>query len=274
MSFYKRADLEILCGECAAVMATFPAESIDLTVTSPPYDNLRRYNGYSFPFEDIAKQLFRVTKQGGVVVWVVGDATVDGSETGTSFKQALYFKEIGFNLHDTMIYEKNGASYPSGVKSVRYSNVFEFMFVLAKGNSCVHNLIKDKPNRWAGTSTFGERTNRQPDGTLRSSGRRTVGDFGYRDNIWRVNTGKGFGGDSISMQHPASFPEYLARDHILSWSNPGDVILDPMCGSGTTLKMALLNNRKAIGIDISDEYCALSAIRCINACEQGKKESV
>jgi DNA modification methylase len=251
----------IVQGDCLTELQKLVGDSVDLTVTSPPYDNLRDYTGYSFNFEGIAKELYRITKTGGVVVWVVGDATIDGSETGTSFRQALYFKEIGFKLHDTMIYEKNGAAYPAGVKSTRYSNVFEFMFVFCKGKIKTHNLIKDKSNKWAGTSTFGESTNRQADGSLKSSGKRTVGDFGFRDNIWRINNGKGFGGDDFSNRHPAVFPETLANDHILTWSNAGDIVLDPFTGSGTTGKMAILNNRQFIGIEISEEYCELARQR-------------
>lgn len=227
---------------------------IDLIVTSPPYDDLRKYNGFIFDYQSMLKELYRITKPGGVVVWVVGDKTENGSETLTSFKQALFAKEIGFNIHDTMIYLKNGAAYPAGKNSNRYSQVFEYMFVFSKEKPKTHNLLKDKPNKWAGSSTFGESTNRQADGTLRSSGKRTVGDFGYRDNVWKINNGKGFGGDEYSNKHPAVFPEQLANDHILTWSNEGDIVLDPMCGSGTTCKMAYLNKRNFIGVDISEEY--------------------
>ena len=253
-------------GDCLELMKDIPDGSIDLTVTSPPYDNLRTYNGnieqWSFEkFQGIAKELYRVTKQGGVVVWVVGDATVNGSETGTSFKQALYFMQCGFNLHDTMIYQKNGAAYPAGKNSNRYSNVFEYMFVFSKGKPKTKNLIKDKPNKWAGSSTFGESTNRQKDGSLKSSGKRVVGEFGYRDNIWQINNGKGFGSDDIAIKHPAIFPEQLANDHIISWSNEGDVVLDPFMGSGTTGKMALLNNRNFIGIELDEEYFEIAKKR-------------
>jgi len=258
---------QIICGDCLTVMRDMQDECIDLTVTSPPYDNLRTYKGYIFEFEGIAKELYRVTKQGGVVVWVVGDATIKGSETGTSFRQALFFKSLGFNLHDTMIYAKNGAAYPAGKNSNRYSGIFEFMFIFNKGRQCTANLIKDKTNRWAGQSTFGASSNRQKDGVLRKSGKRIIGDFGYRDNIWKINNGKGFGNDSIAFKHPAPFPDQLANDHIISWSNPGDIVLDPMCGSGTTCKMAKINNRNYIGIDISEEYCKISRDR-INKLEE------
>ena len=258
--------IDLRQGDCLELMKDIPDGSIDLTVTSPPYDNLRTYNGnieqWSFEkFQGIAKELYRVTKQGGVVVWVVGDATVNGSETGTSFKQALYFMQCGFNLHDTMIYQKNGAAYPAGKNSNRYSNVFEYMFVFSKGKPKTKNLIKDKPNKWAGSSTFGESTNRQKDGSLKSSGKRVVGEFGYRDNIWQINNGKGFGSDDIAIKHPAIFPEQLAQDHILSWSNEGDVVLDPFMGSGTTGKMALLNNRNFIGIEKDEEYFEIAKKR-------------
>ena len=171
-------------------------------MTSPPYDNLRSYNGYEFDFEGIANELCWVTMNGGVVVWVVGDATDKGSETGTSFRQALYFKEIGFNLHDTMIYEKNSPAFPARANSNRYTQIFEYMFVFSKGKpKC--NLICDKPNKWAGHKDFS--------GKLKNP----VPDFSPRNNIWKYTTS--FNG----VKHPAPFPEKLAEDHILTWSNPG-----------------------------------------------------
>jgi len=240
-------------------MARMPDEFIDLTVTSPPYDNLREYLGYSFDFESVAKELFRVTKKGGVVVWVVGDATINGSETGTSFKQALYFKEIGFNLHDTMIYVKNTSAFPS---IGRYEQIFEYMFILSKNKPKAINLIKDKKNRWAGTSNFGERTNRQQDGKLKKTGKTIVNEFGIRTNVFRYNTGYGYTTkDKIAFQHPATFPEQLATDHIYSWSNEGDLVYDPFGGSGTTAKACILLNRKYILSEISAEYCQLAEKR-------------
>jgi len=256
---------KIICGDCLEVMKDIPDNSIDLTVTSPPYDNLRSYKGYTFKFEETANELYRVTKIGGVIVWVVGDATIKGSETGTSFKQALYFKEIGFNLHDTMIYEKNSPSYAASFKSVRYSSIFEYMFILSKRNPKIVNLIKDKKNRWAGTKTFGKSSNRQKDGSIKINKRGIVAEYGYRTNIWKYNTGFNYSTkDKIAYNHPAIFPEKLAQDHILSWSNENDIVLDPMCGSGTTCKMAKLKNRKYIGIEISPEYCEIARKR-VNA---------
>lgn len=248
---------KIYCGNAVEVLKTFPDGCIDLTVTSPPYDNLRTYNGYTFDFEGIARELYRVTKQGGVLVWVVGDATINGSETGTSFKQALYFKEIGFNLHDTMIYMKSGPGYPSQDK---YYQVFEFMFIFSKGKIKTFNPLKDRENRWFGEKWSKVRTRRNVAGILKRTewtadeGKK----YGTRFNIWQYAVGSKNSGDEISFEHPATFPEALANDHILSWSNPGDLILDPMCGSGTTCKMAKVNNRLYFGIDISSEYCELS----------------
>ena len=260
-----RGKMKLIHGDCREYLFTCEPDSIDLTVTSPPYDNLRTYNNSSTwgwaEFATIAAGLWRVTKPGGVVVWIVGDATIKGSETGSSFKQALYFIECGFNLHDTMIYQKNGAAYPAGKNSNRYSNVFEYMFVFSKGVPKTRNLIKDKQNKWAGSSTFGESTNRQTDGSLKSSGKRVVGEFGYRDNIWKINNGKGFGGDDIAIKHPATFPEKLAQDHIISWSNEGDTVFDPFMGSGTTGKMAKLLNRDFIGIEIDKEYFEIAKQR-------------
>jgi len=248
---------EIIAGNCAEVMAGWPDECIELTVTSPPYDNLRDYEGYTFDFEAIAKQLYRITKPGGVVVWVVGDATVDGSETGTSFRQVLHFLKLGFNLHDTMIYRKSGSSYPS---QDRYYQVFEFMFVLSKGRPQTINLIADRKNRWNGS--WGKRSRRNRSGELVRGDKTPSGEYGVRFNVWQIDGGKGFSTkDEFAYDHPAIFPEALARDHIISWSNPGDIVLDPMCGSGTTLKMARQTGRKFVGIDISDEYCTIAKRR-------------
>jgi len=247
----------IYCGDCVEVIEQWPNNIIDLTITSPPYGNLRDYKGYSFDFEGIVNQLFRVTKQGGVVVWVVGDATVKGSETGTSFRQALYFKDVGFNLHDTMIYQKNGFANPS---TNRYHQTFEYMFVFSKGKPKTFNPIKDRENKWSGP--WGKNMGRGKDGVLKERKSFTYGKWGMRYNIWKYNIGKGnTTKDEIAYKHPAIFPEKLAHDHIISWSNEGDVVLDPMCGSGTTLKEAMKLNRQFIGIDISEEYCYISQER-------------
>lgn len=257
----------VVCGNAVEVLSTLPDNTFDLTVTSPPYDNLRTYNGkikdeiiyedgFSFPFVEMAKQLFRVTKKGGVVVWVVNDQVKNGGETGSSFKQALKFMEIGFTLYDTMIYHKNGPPFP---ESGRYSQVFEYMFVFSKGTPNTVNLIKDKPNKWAGFSNFGEPSKRTKEGELKKTDKFVVADFGARYNVWYITTGKNYSTkDNFAFEHPAIFPETLAEDHILSWTNEGDLVLDPMAGSGTTLKMSKLNNRNYFGIDINQEYVDLS----------------
>jgi site-specific DNA-methyltransferase (adenine-specific) len=229
----------ILNENCLDTMSRISDGSIDLTVTSPPYDNLREYNGYSFDFEPIAKELFRITKPNGILVWVVGDSTIAGSESGTSFRQALYFKEIGFKLHDTMIYEKNSPAYPARRDSNRYTQIFEYMFVFAKGKVANNRLICDKPNKWAGHKDFS--------GKLKNP----VPDFSPRNNIWKYTTS--FNG----VSHPAPFPEGLAHDHILSWSNKGDLVYDPFMGSGTTAYVAKKLNRNYLGSEISQEYCQL-----------------
>lgn len=233
-------------------MSHMSDEFIDLTVTSPPYDKLRTYNGYCFDFENVAKELYRVTKDGGVVVWIVGDATVKGSESGTSFKQALYFKECGFNLHDTMIYEKPPRGACGNNKS--YWQTFEYMFVFSKGKIGTINLLIDRENKESRNGDNG--TKRLTDGTLKQVSRGGYGAFGRRTNIWKYEVGKGKSSlDKISFQHPAIFPEQLANDHILSWSDEGDLVYDPFMGSGTTAKMAILNNREWVGSEISGEYC-------------------
>jgi site-specific DNA-methyltransferase (adenine-specific) len=247
-------------GDCLSVMKNMQSQTINLTVTSPPYDNLRAYNGYSFDFENIAKELYRITKDGGVVVWVVGDATVKGSETGTSFKQALYFKDIGFNLHDTMIYQK--ADYKPLTHN-RYEQSFEYMFIFSKGKPLTFNGIKDKENVSFGRLNTG--TYRDVDGTTKpmsGANKKLIAKFGLRPNLWIFKTTKG------KNDHPATFPQQLAHDHIVSWSNENDTVLDCFLGSGTTGKMAKQLNRKFIGIEISQEYFDISCKRIENAQRQ------
>ena len=256
---------QIICGDNVETLRTLPDACVDLTVTSPPYDNLRTYGGHTWDFEGVAQQLWRVTKPGGVVVWVVNDSTVDGSETGTSFRQALRFMEIGFRLHDTMIYEKAGCPFP---ETTRYYPVSEFMFVLSKEKPKSINLIADSPNTWAGSKIARLHSDRQRTGEViensayRRDPGRVVKTHGVRNNIWRYAVGKGNTSvDAVVDNHPAAFPEKLARDHILSWSNEGDLVLDPFSGSGTTAKMAKLMGRQYLGIEINPEYCEIAAER-------------
>jgi len=249
---------KIICGDAVEVMRAMPSNSIDLVITSPPYDELRGYKGYSFNFEAIAKGLFRVMKKGGVVVWVVGDQTIKGDETGTSFKQALYFKQIGFNLFDTMVYLKTPRGAVGNNKT--YWQAFEYMFILSKGAPKTINLIKDRENRDERNGDNG--TKRLHDGTLLKLKRAGYSKYGRRTNVWEYLIGKGHSAsDNIAYKHPAIFPEKLVQDHIMSWSNPGDVVLDPMCGSGTTCKMAKVNKRDYIGIDIAPDYCKIAEER-------------
>lgn len=237
--------------DCLEGMKKLPNDSIDLTVTSPPYDKLRKYKGFSWDFKSVAKELYRITKPGGVVVWIVSDSTINGSETGTSFKQALFFKEIGFNIYDTMIWLKPSPAAPT---ESRYYDVFEYMFILSKGRPKTLNLLCDRKNKSAGNvSNCETRSGREQRRTL--SKKRVVKEYSRRFNVWEVAR------ELNKTKHPAVFPERLANDHILSWSNKGDVVLDPFCGSGTTAKMAMLTGRKFIGFEISAEYCDIAEKR-------------
>ena len=242
--------------DCLEGMRLIDDRSIDLTVTSPPYDNLRTYNGnieqWSFEkFQAIAKELYRVTKPGGVVVWIVADATINGSETGTSFRQALYFKEVGFNLHDTMIWNKGGFSAVGALKT-RYAPVFDYMFILTKGKIKTFNPIKDKPNKHSGKLIH--KTKRLEDGSIKKGTPYISSEYGQRYNIWDIFPQRQRGKDC----HPAPFPEQLARDHILSWSNEGDIVLDPFIGSGTTAIACINTNRNYIGFEIDKHYCDIA----------------
>jgi len=249
---------KLITGNCVDVLRSWSDDIIDLTVTSPPYDKLRNYKGFDFPFEEIADELYRVTAVGGVVVWVVGDR-INGGWSLTSFRQAIYFQEIGFAAHDVMIYQKKNTPF---MRSNAYTNAYEMMFVLSKGKPKTFNALK-VPTQRHGMELLTH--NKLPDGI----NKKKLGELKKektRTNIWPYAVG--LGGttrDKIAFQHPAVFPEKLALDHIDSWSNPGDVVLDPMCGSGTTGKMALLNGRRFIGIDISPDYIEIARQR-LEAC--------
>jgi DNA modification methylase len=231
--------------DCLITMGNMPNGFIDLTLTSPPYDDLRKYNGFSFDFENIAKELYRVTKEGGVLVWVVNDSSYKGNESGTSFKQALYFKEIGFNLGDTMIWSKtNPFNFGS---NYFYPQSFEYMFIFTKGNIKTSNLIRDRVIKSAGKKI--RRTRRGSDDYMEYDDKLIeIKDVGKRYNVWNM---------SVQSQkgHPAVFPEKLANDHIITWSNENDLVYDPFMGSGTVAKMCVFNKRDYIGSEISENYC-------------------
>ena len=254
--------IKLINDDCLIALTKIEENSIDLTVTSPPYDNLRTYNGNNdqwgeVVWKSVIEELYTVTKPGGVVVWVVGDATIKGSETGTSFKQALWAKECGFNLHDTMIYQVPGA----GAKGSNYCywQVFEYMFVWSKGKPNTINRLRDKPNKKAGTKCTTNKQARTGVGSrLHPKGGTIVAKFGIRDNVWVIPSGNGH---SEYTGHPAPFPEKLAHDHIISWSNQGDTVLDPFMGSGTTGKMAKQLSRNFIGIELDKEYFEIAKER-------------
>jgi len=247
---------KVICGDALEELKKLPDECIDCVITSPPYDNLRDYQGYSFDFKGIARELFRVIKIGGVVVWVVGDATINGSETGTSFKQALYFKEIGFNLHDTMIWEKS--TIPQQTFN-RYQPFFEYMFIFSKGSPKTFNPLKEQ-KRYKDNRKI-KNVHRNKSGKLQF-GKPSPKEDKVIGNIWYIPTGGGITTkDKIAYDHPAIFPDKLVECHITSWTNEGDLVIDPFNGSGTTTKMARSLKRNYIGIDISKEYCEIAQKR-------------
>ena len=236
---------------CLDTMAKMSDNLIDLTVTSPPYDNLRTYNGYSFDFESIAKELYRVTKEGGIIVWVVGDKIKNGNNSLTSFRQSLFFQEIGFNVHDVMIYRKKNTPF---MRSNAYTNCYEFMFIFSKGKPNTFNPLKTKTVRSGKEKLVANKKadgiNKKVEGVLNEEKTLT--------NIWDYAVGLGGStSDRIAFEHPAIFPEKLAQDHILSWSNEGDLVYDPFMGSGTTAKMSILNKRNYIGSEMSEKYCQI-----------------
>lgn len=256
---------ELRLGDCKFMLKDLPNEYIDLTVTSPPYDNLRTYNGNicqwnEDKWKDIIKELFRVTKKGGIVVWIVADATIEGSETGTSFKQALYFKEVGFSIHDTMIWEKETFSNPF---KNRYHQVFEYMFVFSKGKPKTFNAIIDKLNKCRNQTR--KPTVRYADGHTELRSEKKINNYGKRYNVWHQTVAK------QRFGHPAPFPEQLVIDHILSWSNKNDKILDPFMGSGTTGVACKKLERNFIGVELDEKYFVIATKRIINTAKINKQ---
>ncbi len=251
---------KIYCSDAVNFMEHIPDNHIDLTVTSPPYDNLRDYKGFNFDFENISKELYRITKPGGVLVWIVNDQVIKGSESLTSFTQATYFVKIcGFNLHDTMGYCKINPLPPAPVHK-RYAQQFEYAFVFSKGYPKTFNPIKEKCKHAGHSSAKGFR---QKDGSVKMKLTKTViKEEKVIGNLWFYTVGyMNSTKDKIAYDHPAIFHEQLAADHIKSWSNEGDLIFDPMCGSGTTLAQAKKLNRNYLGCDISNAYRKLSTNR-------------
>ena len=246
-----RDNVALICGDNCDVMGQLPKESVDLVVTSPPYDDLRTYGGHSWDFYGVAWQLKRLLKPGGVIVWVVADATKDGSESGSSMRQALHFQSLGLNLHDTMIWHKQNAM---PLNSVRYEPATEYMFVFSSGKPGAWNPIKEK-SKLAGMKNTGTQIDKGGNRVAKWGNGKPYSEIKVRQNIWSYPVGGGNG------KHPAIFPEDLARDHILSWSNPCDLVLDPFNGSGTTTKMAKATGRRAIGIEVNEEYLPIAANR-------------
>lgn len=255
---------ELYLDDCLEVMKKFEDESIDMVMTSPPYDNLRDYNGnnaqWNFEkFTQIAKELYRVLKNGGVIVWIVADQTIKCSETGSSFRQALKFMDIGFKLYDTMIWNKKASGSIGSM--LRYENVFEYMFVFSKGKPKTANIICDKKNKRFGENQYG--SIRQSDGSIKKTtgyGKKQIQQFGRRHNIWEITPCKG----KDRSEHPAPFPVQLANDHIITWSNENDIILDVFMGSGSTGIACLNTNRKFIGIELDEKYFNIAKERIEN----------
>jgi site-specific DNA-methyltransferase (adenine-specific) len=252
--------VQLHLGDCLEFMRCLPDGCIDLTVTSPPYDNLRLYKGYSFDFEPIARELYRITKPGGVVVWVVADSVQNGGETLTSMRQALYFvDECGFRMHDTMAYVKDGMPFAD---TTRYYQVFEYMFVLSNGAPKTHKLLRTRTINVDKSSS----TQRLPNGNTRKMQYELGKETRVMGNVWEFGTGyMKTTKDVQAFKHPAMFPELLADRHILTWSNPGDTVFDPFTGAGTTGKMAIRNGRNFIGCEISEEYVAIAERRISDA---------
>lgn len=255
--YYQDSACVIYHGDCRAVLPSLCR--VDLVLTSPPYDDLRTYGGsFEWNFQETACEIRPLLPDGGIICWNVGDSVVNGGETLTSFRQALYFVDrLGLRMHDTMIYEKTNFGHP---EKARYHQLFEYIFILSNGDPKAFNPLKDKPNAWAGTGPFGVSTMRQRNGEQKPCKRNVIAEYGMRGNVWRAKTA---GQENVctAIDHPAVMPLGLCSDLMLSWSNPDDKVLDPFCGSGTTLRAAKDLGRKAIGIEIEEKYCEIAAKR-------------
>lgn len=251
---------KIYNGNALSLLKNVSDNSIDMVMTSPPYDSMREYDGIVWNFEIfklIAQDLKRVLKDGGVIVWVVGDQTINGSETGTSFRQALYFKELGLNLHDTMIFRKHNFV---PLTHNRYEQEFEYMFVFSKGKPKTFNPIMIK-SKWGGTETWGKSEIPYADNTFKTKEKTVVNEYKQHGNIFEYAVGK-LANEGI--EHPAMFPKQLVIDQINTWTNKGDLVLDPFMGSGTTACAAREREREWIGFEISQKYCEIANERLQN----------
>ncbi len=267
---FQKNDLEVYQSDCLEYLKLQPDNSIAFTLTSPPYDDIRDYKGYSFPFESIAQELYRCTEVGGVVAWNVADATVDGSETGTSMRQALYFISLGFRLHDTMIYVKRNPM-PASVNSKRYHQAWEYIFILSKGAPKTFNpiIVRAKYGHLAANMKH-----RGTDGNMVYK-KTKRNEFTKVRNIFEYSVGGGHSTrDKIAYQHPAIMPEQLAADMITTWTDPGDRVFDPFTGAGTTAKMCLLHDRKFHGTELSEEYCKIITARLDAAIEEKTRKDM
>lgn len=244
---------------CIDTLHRMSDDVIDMTITSPPYDDLRDYNGYHFPVEDIAASLFQKTKPGGVVIWVVGDRTVNGDETLTSFQHAITFQKAGFRVHDTMIYTKKNPI--PGDCGKRYRQAFEYMFCFSKGQPKTFNPITE-PTKSAGQKITAFRITGKGRGNVPDEDiGREIKTERKVSNIFAYNVGTSSSEDKIAFQHPAIFPEQLVADQIASWTDQGDVVYDCFMGSGTTAKVAHQLKRRWVGSEISEEYIEIARKR-------------
>lgn len=252
--------MKLIIGDSVEEMRLMDSSSVDLVVTSPPYDKLRTYGGLVWDFENSAAQIFRVLKPGGVCCWVIGDAIVEGSESLSSFRQAIYFKDVcGFKVSDTLIWKKVHVAAPN---SRQYHQMHEYVFVLSKGLPKTFNPIKDRPNKWFGKSPFSYNSKRQADGEIkRTNARKPIAEFGKRSNVWEGNS-RAQENPCAKLNHPAMMPKWLARDLIISWSNEGDLVLDPFVGSGTVMLESEKLSRNSIGIDKNPDYAPIVRQHC------------
>ena len=249
----------IICGDSAEVLKNFPDNSIDMVVTSPPYDGLRDYNGFSLDLHKIGKEIYRVLKDGGIAVMVIQDATKDFAKSLTSFRTIVdWCDNVGFRLFETVIYHKNGTEGAWWKQRFRVDHEYMPIFMKGKKPQYFNKEPLKIPSKHGGKVMSGS-GNRRTDGTLSETVRRPINTMKCRGTVWDYL----MAGDKnpLKRKHPAVFPDKIPYDCIQCFCPEGGLVLDPFIGCGSTAVMAKVLGRNYIGIDISREYCDLAEER-------------
>lgn len=253
---------EIYCIDCVEGMKKIPDNSVDIVVTSPPYDGIRDYNGFNFDLHETGRGLIRILKEGGIVAMVIQDQTKNFGKTLTSFKTIIdWCDNIGFKLFECVIYRKHGSEGAWWTNRFRVDH--EYMPIFLKGEKPQYfNKENLKVPSIHGGKVMTGSGSRRTDGKTNARVTRPINTMKCRGTIW--NYLMAGDKDPIKRQHPAPFPDQIPLDFIECFCPPGGVVLDPFMGSGSTAVAAKKLNRKYIGFDTSEEYIKIAHARLRN----------